>query len=92
MLLQSIIDCSAIVEPLWISVKARLICRKCERAENRDGHQYAGDRTPVSRGQPGSRPRKIPFDGIFWSRKSLHHATIRKGMLEKLTPAPEHWP
>jgi hypothetical protein len=33
MLLQSIIDCSAIVEPLWISVKARLICRKCERRQ-----------------------------------------------------------
>jgi hypothetical protein len=48
-------------------------------------HQFPED-------SPGHVRAKIPFDGIFWSRKSLHHATIRKGMLEKLTPAPEHWP
>jgi hypothetical protein len=33
MLLQSIIECGAIVEPLWISVKARLVCRKCKRRQ-----------------------------------------------------------
>jgi len=30
MLLQSIIDCGAYIEPLWITVRVRLICRHCK--------------------------------------------------------------
>ncbi|SDT38741.1 hypothetical protein SAMN05444158_5760 [Bradyrhizobium canariense] len=31
MLLQSIIDCGALVRPLWISVRARLVLGKCKQ-------------------------------------------------------------
>ncbi len=33
MLLQSIMDCSALIEPVWIAVRARLTRRNCKRRQ-----------------------------------------------------------